>query len=1250
MSFIPLHVHSQYSILDATISIPKLIEKACEYKLSACALTDQGNLYGAVDFYKACKSVRIKAIIGCELYVAPVSRFEKKKLGNQKPGYPIVLLAKDKKGYQNLCKLSSYAHLEGFYYTPRIDKELLQAHFEGLVCLSGPMRGKIAELILEEKEEELQSEISFYHGLFKEDFYLELNRHYMSEKEMRADGMDRESWLWQAALEYQKKQEKVFDRITTFSKQWGISCVATSDARYLYREDWQAHEILMNISSGEPCEIWERDSSGNPKVRIPNPKRKVCLSHALDFKSPEEMHALFSDVPEALEETLLIADKCNFSFDLTSKFYPVFIPPELEGKTFTSKEREEAAEAFLRRICQENVHRCYSPKVLEKVAEKHPGKDPFTIVQERLNYELELVTSKGLGDYLLIVYDFISWAKSQGIPVGPGRGSGVGSIICYLSGITDIEPLQFSLFFERFINPERVSYPDIDVDICMERREEVIDYTVRKYGKDKVAQIITFGTMKAKMAIKDVGRVLSIPLAKVNEIAKLIPEDVNMTLDRAFELDQELRSLYEKEEETKRLIDLAKILEGSVRNTGIHAAGLIISADSLMQHIPVCAAKDSEFLVTQFAMKPVEAVGMLKIDFLGLKTLTAIQLAVKAIEKSEKNSLDWVNLPLDDKPTFHLLNQGKTLGIFQIESGGMQELAKQLHIDKFEEILAVVALYRPGPIEMIPSFINRKHGREKIEFDHPKMKDILEETYGIMVYQEQVMMMAQRLAGYSLGEGDVLRKAMGKKDKEEMTRQREKFRKGALKEGIDESTAMHIFDKVEKFASYGFNRSHAAAYGYLSYVTAYLKAHFPKHWMAALMTTDRDDLSKITKIIRECNAMEIAILPPDINESGKEFVAALKGIRFAMTAIKGVGEGVVKAILEERETNGSYQSFYDFLRRIDKNKVGKKVIEYLIEAGSFDFTCWKRAQLLASVEPIYQVVQKEQKEQQKGQSTFFSLIEDENKRFDEPPQDCPEMSKMEVLKKEKELLGFYLTGHPLDGYESLLLRLSCMSLLQISQLESDTICRTAFVIESVAIKFNARSGRKFAVLTIGDTASRFELPIWSDLFEEKERLLKENQCIYAVVQTERKKDGDFRLQCRWLDDLTSVSEEMMQSCDLAFDKARMQMRMSQLQERKKNMPREKAKQENSFREKNMLIIKLHAAKTRLSHILQLKQIFRDAPGKTEIRLEFWSKEKLLGEIFIDSAWGVNASREFLESLSAIPAVFSERVDNLLGKD
>lgn len=1232
MSWVPLHVHSQYSILDATAPIGALAERAKALGMPSLALTDQGNLHGAVEFYKACKKQGVHPIIGSELYVAPTLCTEKKKLPGQKAGYPIVLLAKDASGYRNLCKLSSIAHLEGFYYTPRIDKELLKKHSAGLVCLSGPMRGKVAELIALEDEATLIEEINWYQDCFGTDYYLEMTRHLMSEEQMRADGMDREGWLMQATLEYQKKQEKVNARLGALSKECGIPLVATNDSRYMERDDWQAHEILLNISSGEPVEIWERDSKGNLKNRALNPKRRLYLTHELYFKTPEQMQELFKETPQALSETLKVAEKCQFEIDFDSKFYPVFVPPALENKDFNEAERKKAAEKFLKSLCEEGIARRYSEDALARVAEKYPGKNPLEIVKERLAYELKLIISKGLGDYLLIVYDFINWAKRRGIPMGPGRGSGAGSIICYLTEITDIEPLRFNLLFERFINPERMSYPDIDVDICMQRRGEVIDYTVEKYGHEKVAQIITFGTMKAKMALKDVGRVLNIPLSKVNELAKLVPEELNMTLDRALELDPELRSRYENDEEIHRLVDLAKKLEGSVRNTGIHAAGLIVCADSLVEHIPVCTSKDAHFMVTQFAMKPVESVGMLKIDFLGLKTLTSIQHTVDAIAEKDGKVIDWVNLPLDNQATFNLLNHGKTLGIFQLESGGMQELARQLHIDKFEEIIAVGALYRPGPMEMIPSFIKRKHGKEEIEIDHPEMEDILKETYGIMVYQEQVMQIAERLAGYSLAAGDVLRRAMGKKDRQEMARQRKKFRKGALDRGVDETTSKRIFDKIEKFASYGFNKSHAAAYGYLSYVTGYLKANYPMDWMAALMTSDRDDLSKVTKIIRECQAMEIAILPPDVNESAAAFVATSKGIRFALTAIKGVGEGVCKAITCERRANGPFSSLYDFTCRVPSQKVGKKVIEYLVEVGAFDFTGWERDQLLISVDPMYESAVKEQKDAARGEMSLFSLMEEEKNPFETPPIVEESISKEKLLLREKELLGFYLTGHPLEKYQPLMQRLSCVNLSELSEKKEAGVIRAAFVVETVRFKITSRSSRKFAILTISDGAGCFELPIWPDLYDEKPHLLAENQLLYAILEVSPE-EAEVKLQCRWFDDLKEVNEGIIKDCDVAFDRAWGALKLGKMRNKG---PQRRKKEEQVPPER--LHLTLDARKVRLSHLLELKKLFRSHPGKSPLHLGFNLDESFLGEVRIDASWGVELSDHLKQKLHSHPAV------------
>jgi DNA polymerase III subunit alpha len=1237
--WVPLHVHSQYSILRSTASIEGLVSKASKEGCPGLALTDQGVMYGVVEFYKECGYKKIKPILGCELSVAPFSRLDKKKVYGFSSGYPLVFLVKNRQGYQNLCKLSSLAHQEGFYYTPRIDRELIQKFSEGLICLTGSLYGKVGSYIVQDKKEELCEEIDWLHQIFGDNLYFELQRHGMTEAQIVKDGMDREPWLVDKHRELAQNQEKIIQTLRACSQEKGIPCVATPDIHYIEREDFRAHEILINIQSGEPCEIWEKDSAGNAKARILNPKREVFYSHEYYFKSHQEMKDLFSDMPEVLERSLEILDRCSFDFDFKTKFYPVFVPPHLEGTSYTPKQREQESEQFLRSLCEQGIQNRYQKAALEVIQRVYPGQDPLAIIRDRLQYELEIITSKGMGDYLLIVYDFIAWAKSQGIPMGPGRGSGAGSIILYLIGITDIEPLRFHLFFERFINPERLSYPDIDVDICMDRRQEVIDYTMRKYGKERVAQIITFGTMKAKMALKDVGRVLSVPLAKVNALAKLIPEDPTMTLQKALEIDPELKSQYDLDAEVHNLIDIALKLEGSVRNTGIHAAGLIIGASPLADNIPLCVSKESDMGVTQFSMKPVESVGLLKIDFLGLKTLTSIQKAVDAIEASYGKKLSWAELDLDDKPTFDLLNQGKTQGIFQLESGGMQELARQLHIDKFEEIIAVGALYRPGPMEMIPSFIQRKHGKEPIEIDHPFMADILSETYGIMVYQEQVMQIASRLAGYSLGEGDVLRRAMGKKDKEEMARQREKFKEGALTNQIDEQTSMKIFDKIEKFASYGFNKSHAAAYGYLTYVTAHLKANYPMEWMAALMTSDSADITKVAKMIRESRSNGIAVLPPDINESGKEFAAAKEGIRFAMSAIKGIGEGVVEAILLERKAKGPFTSLYNFIQRVDTKKVGKKNIEVLIEAGCFDFTNWTRLELVESVESMFAVAVKEQKEKALGVLDFFSLLgETQPSLFEKPPVVNRTISRQQVLKREYELLGVYLREHPLDDFKHLFASYSCCPLGDLFKLDKLAVCRSAFIIEAVSVKISAKSQKKFAILTISDGVERFELPIWADLYEQVQHLLVETQLVYAVLQVQRQEE-EVKLQCKWLADLSKVDEDVIKDCDQAYDKAKAHLKIAELKEKHQKTTEEKAASpmQEKEREKKQTLLKvcLDVHKARLSHILDIKKIFREHAGDSPIEIHFVTGERKTGVLRIGAEWGVHISPKVKELLSSV---------------
>jgi len=1191
--------------------VKKIAQLAKDNNMPAVALTDSGNMYGVIEFYKACTSLNIKPIIGCELMLSHSSRFEKKKKGSFPLAYPLILIIKNQIGYKNLCKLSSYAFLEGFYYYPRIDKELLEKFHEGLICLSGPMHSLLGYKILNSTQEEAEEEIKWFLELFKEDYYFEIDQHPMQEEDIEHDGMKKETWLYEQHKEHCKKQKILKTSLLNYSKKYNVKCVATNDVHYESKDDWRAHEILLNIGSGESCEIWERDSNGIPRYKIANPKRKTYPSHEYYFKTQQQMENLFSDSLEILENTNEIAEKCKFEFDFSTKHYPVFV---LDNEN--DENREKKVGDYLYQLCENAIDKRYSKEKLEVVKTQYPNQDPLDVIKKRLDYEFELIYSKGMCDYFLIVYDFISWAKSKNIPVGPGRGSAAGSIISYLIGITDIEPLRFNLFFERFINPQRIAYPDIDVDICMDRRNEVIEYTVQKYGKDKVSQIITFGTMKAKMAIKDVGRVLSVALSKVNNIAKLVPEDPNMTLEKAIELDPELKQMYASDEEAKRVIDIAKSIEGSIRNTSTHAAGIIISANSLTEHIPVCIAKDSDMVVTQFSMKPVESIGLLKIDFLGLKTLTSIQKAKEFVKKNTNIEIDWINLPLNDKPTFDLLNQGKTLGIFQLESTGIQELAKQLHIDVFEEIIAVEALYRPGPMDMIPSFIARKHGREKIEIDHPLMKDILKETYGVMVYQEQVMLIASKLAGYTLGEGDVLRRAMGKKDHLEMKKQREKFINGAKVNDVDERTAGIIFDKIEKFASYGFNKSHAAAYAFISYVTAYFKANYTKEWMAALMTCERYDLSKVAKYIRESKVLNIKILPPDINEAEDEFVATKNGIRFAMSAIKGIGSSVVEAIVNERKQKGFYKSLDDFIKRVDKSKVGKKNIELLIDAGAFDFSNWSRDEMKLVVEKMYERAAREENDAAKGVMNFLSLISNQDESTIIPPKVTKQSTEIEKLHKEKELLGFYLTGHPMDKYQDILKRLSCVPLRDLDKIENINVVRSAFIIDEVKFKVS-KSQKKFAILTISDGIERFELPIWSDLYSKKAALLIENQLAYAILQIE-KSDDNIKLSCKWLEDLTKADDKMIKECDDFFDK---QKEISNFESKKKKNFVPNKKNENPAL-KNLISnirIKINSDKIRFSHILKLKEIIREHPGDAKLELAFFSKDKQIALMELESS-------------------------------
>ena len=1225
--WVPLHVHSQYSILDATASVEGIVSLAAERGMPACALTDHGNLFGAVAFHRACIKYGIQPIIGCELYLAPHSRFIKKKIPGERNAHHLLLLAKNQRGYQNLCILSSLAYKEGFYYRPRIDRKLLENHCEGLICLSGCLSGTLAHTFLE-RPERFEAELEWYCSLFGEDFYLEVQRHAMSEEELEREGMQRESWLLQNYRHYLEKESQINAHWIEISQKRGIPLVATQDSHYLHQREWKAHEIFINIQSGEPCEIWERDAEGKPKYRIPNPKRRVYPAHTFHFSSAQEMAERFADLPSALSETLSVAGKCSFLFNFEEKHYPVFPLPQQSFPSISSpKEQQQCAASYLEELCRKAIARRYTDEKVQALSKKYPEQDPHQLIEERLCEELKVIASKGLADYLLIVYDFIAWAREHSIPIGPGRGSGVGSIILYLIEVTNIEPLFFGLLFERFLNIERFSYPDIDVDICIEGRERVEHYMVEKYGEEKVAQIATFGTMKAKSAIKDVGRALSIPLAKVNEITKLIPDELNMTLKKALTLEPELAQKCAQESEINQMFEIARILEGSIRNVGIHAAGLVISRDPLTCHLPLYDSKESSLMVTQYAMKEVEAIGLLKIDFLGLKTLTSLQKAVQFIQEVHRISLNLNELPLNDIKTLSLLSEGKTLTIFQFESAGFREMARKLHLDKFEEIIAAVSLYRPGPMEMIPSFIDRKWAREPIDYLHPQLEEILSETYGIMVYQEQVIQIAQKLANFSLGQGDILRRAMGKKVASLMSEMEKKFIEGCLSNGIEERVARAIFEQMDKFAAYGFNKSHAAAYSYITYMTAYLKAHYPIEWMAAFMTHERSDVEELAKYMRECREMDIPLLPPDINTSGKTFTPTKEGIRFALTAIRGVGEGIIEKIVQERQTRGAFCNLCDFLRRLQKQKVGKKMVECLILSGAFSFTGWSKPQLLESIEPMMQTVEAEERDRAVGALSLFSLLkEKENATNFSPPTVIQHpLSERELLFREKELIGFFLSGHPLDPYRksSLLQQLSTTPLAQIEKLNEGQIFTTACVVENVKVKFSLRIQKKFAVLTIGDGEEYAEVPIWASLYEEHRQLMQENQLLYLLLQIQGEGRIGRRLSCHWIGDLACIDEEQLALCSEAAEKiCKRTIRKREGDEKMR---------ETNKKEQRKCILSLPLSALSMHKILRCKEIFGQHAGAVTLQLQFTlSNGESFAQLLLD--YGIQPTTDFFAAL------------------
>jgi DNA polymerase-3 subunit alpha len=949
MKFVHLHVHTEYSLLDGAIRIDELLSKAKSYGMDAVAITDHGVMYGVIDFYKKAREMGIKPIIGCEVYVAPGSRFEKIAVKGSEPAYHLVLLAQDKTGYRNLTELVSRAFLEGFYYKPRVDKELLKEYSRGLIALTACLAGEVPRYIASGDRDAAERLALEYRDIFGPDnFFLELQDNKIPEQE----------FINQALMEIGKRHR--------------IPLVATSDCHYLEKTDAQVHDVVLAIQTA---------------TTLDDPKRLRFPTQEFYVKSPEEMGQAFAAVPEALENTLLVAERCNVDLELGQVLLPEFTVPE--GFTpFT----------YLVHLCEEGLKKRYGDPVPAKI-------------KEQVEYELKVINDMGYSAYFLIVWDFVNYARQNGIMVGPGRGSAAGSLVSYALGITNIDPLKYGLLFERFLNPERVSMPDIDIDFCFERRNEVIEYVSSKYGKTNVAQIITFGRMMARQAVRDVGRALGWSYGDVDKIAKLIPSTPGVTLEKALSANPQLQSLAEQNKDVGSLLSFARRIEGLCRHASVHAAGVVISNQPLMNYVPLQKMNEGE-IVTQFDMDALQDLGLLKMDFLGLRTLTIIERALKIIKNTHQTNVDLDRIPLDDPETYRLLSRGETVGVFQLESGGMKELLKRLKPEGIEDLIAILALYRPGPLGsgMIEDFIERKHGRVKVTYPHESLASILRETYGVIVYQEQVMKIASQFAGFTLGQADILRRAMGKKKPEVMREQREKFIQGALKQGHDRNTAEEIFNLIEYFAGYGFNKSHSAAYAVISYQTAYLKAHYPTEYLAACLTSNASDSDKVAKFIAECKRLGIQILPPDINESLANFTVVGEGkIRFGLAAIKNVGDSAIEEILARRRES-RFRNIFDFAERVDLRVINKRVLESLIKAGAFDSLHSSRAQLLASVEEIIASFSR----RKKAKVSQISLFGGQSAPEPYPElKEVEEPERQELLKMEKEMLGFYVSDHPL---------------------------------------------------------------------------------------------------------------------------------------------------------------------------------------------------------------------------------------------
>ena len=1055
-AFVHLHLHSQYSLLDGAIRIEDLINKAKQTGMPAVAITDHGNMFGAVEFYLKCKKAGIKPLIGCELYIAPDSRFSKDAKGISEAAYHLILLCENMEGYRNLSYLTSAGYKEGFYYRPRVDRELLEQHSEGLIALSACLKGEVAMQCGRGRMEEAVTTARWYSELFPGRYYIELQENTLPE------------------------QDTVNKRLMEVAQELNLPLVATNDCHYLNREDAKAHEVLLCIQTGKT---------------MSDPTHMKFSADEFYVKTPEEMAAAFHYAPEAITNTVAIAERCNLELPLEKEyFFPHFEPPA--GKTHDDMLKELAVNGLQERLI---AIRAKQPDMTASQEQAY---------YDRLQIELDCIRAMKFPAYFLIVADFINWAKQQGIPVGPGRGSAAGSLVAYCIKITDLDPLPYNLLFERFLNPERISMPDIDVDFCQDQREKVIEYVVNKYGRERVCQIITFGTMKAKAVVRDVGRALDMPYGEVDRIAKLIPDDLKMTIAKAIKQEPQLKQLAEEDPRVAQLLETANCLEGLARHAGTHAAGVVVAPDQLEEYLPVYKDQKTGGINTQYSMKYVEMVGLVKFDFLGLKNLTVIQNAVNMVRAGKDPHFDITGLRDDDQDSYDLISAGNTTGIFQLESSGMKEMLVKLKPSCFEDIIAACALYRPGPLGsgMVDDFIERKHGRKQVVYDLPQLEPILKDTYGVIVYQEQVMQIARTLAGYSLGQADLLRRAMGKKDDKEMARQKDQFLAGAQAQQIDQKKAEAIFDLMAKFAEYGFNKSHSAAYALIAYQTAWLKAHYPVEFMAALLSCDMDSTDKVLKNISDCRDQGIEVLPPDINSSGQSFTVTGKSMRFGLGAVKGVGAGAVESILEARK-DGPFSDLYDFCERVDLRRVNRKVLEALIKCGGFDSLHKWRAPLMVALDDAMAAGQRFQEERDSAQvSLFGDLPEATNLHRTRALPTIDEWHDKEKLGYEKEALGFLITGHPLDRYINEIKRFASAEIARLAELPENSEVRICGIVTSLK-EITTKKGDRMGFVTLEDLSGQVEVTVFSDMYLQSTQLLKSDDPLLITGKLEKGEKG-----------------------------------------------------------------------------------------------------------------------------------------------